>query len=296
MQLRSLIVSIVLFMLCSTSYAKNTVLVTGGLTGIGKEISLSFRDAGWEVWATSRNPNKYASIQGVNIRLLDPTNAKAVKKLIKEIANNSGSLDVLVNNAGYGIIGPEEALSVEQTQNILNVNVVGPLLTMQEALPVMRKNHGGKIINVSSTSGIRAVPGLGIYAASKMALEGLSESLAAEVAQWNISVSLIEPGTVNNNWARNAELSDNLNLYPGYKTFTNKLRTKLISLSKTQGQDPQDIGHLAVTIANTDNPDFRYQTSKAANEVAESILVDPTGNKQRDQAIAFANALYEHRL
>lgn len=270
--------------------ANKTILITGGLTGIGKEITLAFKNAGWNVWVTSRNPADYSSIPGVNVRKLDITNGAQIKQLVAEIKKTDQRLDVLVNNAGYGIIGPEEAVSAEQARDLLNVNVIGPLELTQASLPLMRANNSGYIINISSTSGIRALPGLGMYSASKMALEGLSEALAAELAQWNIHVVLIEPGSINNDWVKNAQLAANINNYPGYKKFTSNLQ-KTLSSKAAAGQDQQEIGQLALQIVNTKNPNLRYQTNSTVAALAKEVLTDTTGNAMRQKTIAFAEEL-----
>lgn len=270
-----------------------TVLITGGLSGIGKEIATTFKNDGWNVWVTTRDPSKHTALAGVNIRKVDITDQKAVKTLVNEIRKTDGRLDVVVNNAGYGVFGPQEAISVDQARDLLNVNVIGPLVVIQESLPLMRKSSDGHIINVSSTSGLRAVPGLGMYAASKMALEGMSEALAAEVTPWNIKVSIIEPGTVNNDWVKNSPLAANLEHYPSYKTFTTKLRKTLTDKSHSNGQNPQEIAQLTLTVAKTKNPNLRYQTNAQASSVANEVLTDPTGNTMRDKMASMALELYE---
>lgn len=279
--------------IAATNPTQRSVLITGGLSGIGRAMAIEFKKEGWNVWVTSRDPQKYEAIAGINIRQLDLTNPTNVKQLVKEIKTTDGHLDVLINNAGYAVLGPQETTSVEQARQLMDVNVIGPFMLTQEVLPLMRSQKGGYIINVSSTSGIRALPGLGIYAASKMALEGLSEALAAEVAPWNIKVVIIEPGTVNNNWVQNSLMADNINSYPGYKGFTNKLQKTLSKKAVEVGQQPQEIATLAVKIVNTPNPNLRYQTSSTAAALATEILIDPTGNKIREKTLSFANELYE---
>jgi NAD(P)-dependent dehydrogenase (short-subunit alcohol dehydrogenase family) len=279
-----------------TAYAAattKTVLITGGATGLGKEIAQAFKNDGWSVWVTTRDPSKHANLKGVTIRRIDITNQQQVHDLINEIKTINGRLDAVVNNAGYGVIGPQEAISVAQAQEQFNVNVIGPLVVTQQALPLMRANRSGHIINISSTSGLRALPGLGLYSASKMALEGMSESLAAELLPWGIKVSIIEPGTVKNDWAQNAQLAANLEQYPGYKPFTNRLRNNLIQKSQEIGQNPAEIANLAIIIANNPNPDLRYQTNSQAAAVANEVLAEPTGNLMRDKMCLMAKDLYD---
>ncbi|HSX20285.1 MAG TPA: SDR family oxidoreductase [Gammaproteobacteria bacterium] len=284
---------------CSTAFAaanpnaKKTVLITGGMNGVGREIATAFKNDGWNVWVTSRNPSQYPELTGVTVRKLDLTDQAAVKQLMRDIQAKNGRLDVLVNNASYTLIGATEATSVTQAREIMDVNVIAPFLLTQEALPLMRASHGGHIINISSTSGLRALPGMGMYAASKMALEGLSEALAAETAQWNIKVSIIEPRGIKNEWIQNASIAEKINDYPGYKTFTSNLQNKLAKKVEEIGQQPQEMGQFVLKVANTAKPNLRYQTDSSGAALAHEILVDPSGNKMRDQTIAFSRELFE---
>lgn len=280
----------------ASSPAKKTVLITGGLSGIGRDIATEFKNAGWNVWVTSREPQKRDQLAGVTSRQLNITDETAIRNLMNEIKAKDKRLDVLVNNAGYAVLGPTETVSAEQARNVMEVNVIGPFLLMQEALPLMRANHGGHIISISSTSGLRALPGLGIYAASKMALEGLCEAVAAEVAQWNIQVAIIEPGTVKNDWVKNVIMAENIHKFPGYKSFTNKLQTKLSNKAIDVGQESQEIAQLALKIANTPKPDLRYQTNTTVSALAHEVLVDPTGNKMREQTISLSNELFDNKF
>ncbi len=156
----------------------------------------------------------------------------------------------------------------------------------------MRANQGGHIINISSTAGLRALPGLGIYAASKMALEGLCEAVAAEVAQWNIQVAIVEPSAVKNDWVKNVIMAENINKFPGYKSFTHNLQTKLNTQASETGQEAQEIAQLTLQIANTPKPNLRYQTNTTSSALAHEVLVDPTGNKMREQTISLSRELY----
>jgi NAD(P)-dependent dehydrogenase (short-subunit alcohol dehydrogenase family) len=270
-----------------------TVLITGGAAGINKEITESFKKDGWHVWLATRDPSNYANLTDANVRKVDLSNQQQVHALVKEIRNKDGRLDVVVNNPGYGILGPQEAISATEAQTLFNINVIEPLIVIQESLPLLRASHDGHIINVSSISGLRAVPGLGMYAASKMALEGMSEALAAELVPWNIRVSIIEPGSVNNDWVQNAPQASNLDQYPGYKNFTNRLRKNLAQKSKEIGQSPQEIAQLILTVAKNPKPNLRYQTNSQAIGVANEVLTDPTGNEMRDKMALMAKDLYD---
>lgn len=282
--------------LCASTSHKKTVLITGGLNGIGREIATTFRDEGWNVWVTSRDPKQREQLNGVNIRKIDLKDQGQIKKLIQEIKTYHTHLDVLINNAASAVIGPTETISAKQARDIMEINVIAPFILIQEAIPLMRHAKNGYIINISSTSGLRALPGLGIYAASKMALEGLSEALAAEVAQWNIKVVLVEPGTVKNDWMQNIILAEHINKFPGYKTFSNKLQTMLKNKAKDVGQEPSEVANLTLEIANNPKPDLRYQTNTTVKALAHEILIDPSGNKMREQTISFSKELFNSQF
>lgn len=269
-----------------------TVLVTGGMSGIGKEIATAFKEEGWNVWVTSREPEQYKREQGIRALKVDLKNDEEIQKAITRVHKDSGRIDVIVNNAGYGLLGPVETLTPEELREQFEINVLGSFRVIKHVLPVMRNQKHGHIINISSTSGVRAVPGLGGYAASKMALEGLTESLAAEVFPWNIKVSLVEPGSVNNNWAENATIAKNANSEMLYKELTTNLQGKLIYLAKS-GQLPKDIGKIVVKIAHVSDPHFRYQTNEQSHEVVAGVYTDTTGNNLLEKMTNFAKTLYK---
>lgn len=297
----SRVLALILIFSCATLNAlttnpqNKTVLITGGLSGVGRDIAMEFKQAGWNVWATSRTPQNREAISGIHIRQLDLTNEAEIKKLLQEIKSTNKHLDVLVNNAAYRIMGHTETISVNQAREVMEVNVIGPFLLIQEALPIMRSNQGGHIINISSTQGLRAEPGFGIYSASKMALEGLSEALAAEVAPWNIKVVLIEPEAIKTDWVQNIVTPEKLSNYPGYKTFTNKLQQRQVSKNES-AQSSKEVAQLTMKVATDPKPNLRYQTNSTVTALAQEILVDPTGNKMRDQTIKMSNDLYNSKF
>lgn len=278
-------------LLASLSKA-NTVLITGGMHGLGKEIAKAYKNEGWNVWVTSRYPEKYLdTIPGVQCLKLDLTDEASIRNAVQMVMAKDGHIDVLVNNAGYGVIGPEETISLTQAKAQFDANFFGPLRLIQEVLPSMREKRQGHIINISSTSGLRALPGLGIYAASKFALEAISESLAALMHPWNIKVTIIEPGAIANDWASHCEKGDRMQEQFPYELLTQNLQQLLIDKSKT-GQPMVEIAQLIVNVSKNPKPDFRYQTNTQAKEVAELSRKDSKGNESIAKMQQLSNKLY----
>ncbi|HEY5687603.1 MAG TPA: SDR family oxidoreductase, partial [Yeosuana sp.] len=187
-----------------------TVLVTGTSKGIGLETALAFGRAGYKVFATMRNTamasdfkeiikNEYLDI---NIYEMDVDSDASVKKCMDGIISKHGKVDVLVNNAGIERHGSVEELSIEDFKSIMETNYFGVLRCTKSLLPIMRKNRNGCIINVASVAGHISNSPLGAYAASKFALEAVSEALAQEVKPFNIRVAIVEPGIINTQMAQ----------------------------------------------------------------------------------------------
>ncbi len=176
-----------------------TVLITGASTGIGRAAALMFAEKGWNVAATMRSPegNDLAAKSG-NIQLfkLDVTDQVSVDTAVRDILARFGTIDVLVNNAGYGLMGPFEAQTDEQIRRQFETNVFGVLNVTRAVLPHMRERQQGRIVNVGSAAGRLTIPLYSMYAATKWALEGFSEGLWLELRQFNIKVKIIEPGMI----------------------------------------------------------------------------------------------------
>lgn len=288
-------ISLTLVFFCTSSFAvtanTKTVLITGGTKGIGREIAQMFDSNGWDVWATTRDVETKTFGKNIKILQVDLTNDDSVKSAINQIYNKSHRLDVVVNNAAYGLLGAGESVTVEQIKNQFDINFYGAIRVIQASLPIMRQQKQGHIINISSTSGVRAVPGLGLYSASKMALEGFSEALAAELYPWDIKVSIIQPGTVNNTWVNNCEIGEK-EPSEKYKTLSANLQKTLMERTKN-GQDQSEIATLVVGIAETASPSFRYQTNAQSSNIAKDVYIDPTGNQMSSKMIHFAETLYK---
>lgn len=172
-----------------------TVLVTGCSSGIGRLATELFAARGWQVAATARNPSAIADLAAADVAVLrlDVTDEASIGAAVAATVERFGRIDVLVNNAGYGVFGPLEAISGDDLTREFNVNVLGLAAVTRHVLPVMRRQRGGTIVNMSSIGGRLTSPLASAYYASKFAVEGLSDSLAYELRMHGIRVKLVEP-------------------------------------------------------------------------------------------------------
>lgn len=178
---------------------KKTVLITGTSSGIGKATVLEFAQMGWNVIATQRNPENeldFKKLPNVKLYALDVTNLDSIQQAIVQASRDFGKIAVLVNNAGYGVDGAFEAMSDDIIEKQFNTNVFGLMRVTREAIKAMRPSGGGTIIQISSMGGKITFPLYSIYHATKFAVEGFTESLHYELAQFNIKMKLIEPGPI----------------------------------------------------------------------------------------------------
>jgi len=189
---------------------KKKVLITGASSGMGRATTLFLAAQGYTIYAGSRTPEKLSDIQQENIHpiLLDITDFNNVKQTIEKI----GSIDILINNAGYGLVASVEEVSEEQMQEQFNVNVFGVLRICKAVIPTMRTQKSGIIINISSFLGKIGLPLLTLYNSSKYAVEGITDSLRYELKDFNIRVHSIMPGFFDTQFARD-------NLKTNFDTF-----------------------------------------------------------------------------
>ncbi|MEO7311653.1 MAG: SDR family NAD(P)-dependent oxidoreductase [Chitinophagaceae bacterium] len=237
--------------------SKRVWLITGGARGIGKEIAVAALAQGDLVAATSRKVESLSWLadypsENVLALALDITNPEQVTLAVNNVIEKFGTLHVLVNNAGYGQFGAIEELSNENIHNQIEANVYGPLYAIRAALPAMRNNKNSHIINLSSIAGLLGTAGLGMYNASKFALEGLSEALALEVKPLGIQVTVIEPGGVRTDFAGDS-LQQPGNLIADYDQTRGTTGTNLGKVNGHQVSDPVKVAKAIVDIAN--NPE-----------------------------------------
>jgi NAD(P)-dependent dehydrogenase (short-subunit alcohol dehydrogenase family) len=188
---------------------QRVAIVTGSSSGIGLDTSITLAQNGFLTYATMRNLDKGSIIETaaekekIPIRVveLDVTDDRSVNDAIQRIISEIGKIDVLVNNAGYGLVGAFEDLSMEEIKSQYETNVFGLMRVTQKVLPIMRKQESGIIVNVSSGAGIFGYPGGSAYVSTKFAVEGLTESISYELESFGIKVVLIEPGFIRTNFA-----------------------------------------------------------------------------------------------
>lgn len=189
-----------------------TVLITGASSGFGKETAKLFHKNGWNVIATMRSPEKeqeLAKLENVLVVQLDVQKIDSIDTAVKAGVEEFGNIDVLINNAGYGLMGVFESATENQIQNQFEVNVFGMMRTTQAILPYMRKSGKGVIVNISTFGGIIGLPFTSLYASSKFAVEGFSEALSHELAKLNIGVKIVEPGGVHTNFRNGLDMVKN---------------------------------------------------------------------------------------
>ena len=236
-----------------------TILITGASSGFGKETAKLFQQRGWNVIATMRSPEKETELTqliNVFVTYLDVTDQQSVEKAVKAGAEKFGSIDVLLNNAGYAVMGAMEASPETSIRKQFDVNVLGMINVTKAVLPFMRSRKNGIIINLSSVFGVAAFPFFSLYNASKFAVEGLSESLQFELRPLDIKVKIIEPGGYNTNFGTSSMDAVGNGNIEDYSDGINKIFSGL-SQYKPNG----NISEVAEKIyeASTDNSDqLRY--------------------------------------
>lgn len=176
-----------------------TVLITGASTGIGRATAERFHREGWNVGATMRSPDdgrELSQLPNVHVTRLDVTDQESITTAVSEVSERFGSIDVLVNNAGFGAYGPLEITSSETIRRQFDTNVIGLLEVTRAVIPIMRDQGDGVIVNISSMGGRMAFPLGALYHGSKFAVEGISEALVYEMMPLGIKVKVVEPGAV----------------------------------------------------------------------------------------------------
>jgi len=221
---------------------KQIWLITGVSGGLGRALALAASQAGHTVYGTVRRENdaiSYSSISPGNTIpvMLDVNDHAALAQEVEDILSREGRLDVLVNNAGYGLFGAVEETSMEEARAQMETNFFGLMAMTKAVLPAMRRQGSGFIVQVSSIAGFRGTNGLSVYNASKFAVEGFSEALAQEMAPFGVKVMLVEPGPFRTNWAGSSAVRTGL-VMPEYAETAGARIAQIEGYSGSQPGDP----------------------------------------------------------
>jgi NAD(P)-dependent dehydrogenase (short-subunit alcohol dehydrogenase family) len=250
----------------SSSSDQKVAIVTGSSTGIGYETSLILARNGFLTYATMRNLNKSEDMKltvakenlPIQIKQLDVTEDLSVKNAIQEISSETGRIDVIVNNAGYGLNGAFEDLAMDEVKAQYETNVYGLMRTTQAVLPIMRKQKSGTIVNISSGAGRFGFPGGSAYVSTKFAVEGLSESMSYELEPFGIKVVIVEPGVIRTNFMDGlviAKKSQDPN--SPYSQIMQKIATGFEEMMKN-ASSPDLVAKVVLNAIRDKNPSLRY--------------------------------------
>lgn len=181
-------------------------LVTGCSSGLGRALAEELRRRGWRVFAGVRRPESAAELAGTGLTpvMLDVTDGATIRAAVRDVVTAAGRLDLVVNNAGYGLIGPAVELELDELRRQLETNLVGVLAVIRAALPALVASGDGRVVNIGSVSGVTATPFAGAYSASKAALHLLSDALRMELAPFGVKVVTVQPGAVASRFGANA--------------------------------------------------------------------------------------------
>ena len=237
-----------------------TILITGASSGIGKLTAIFFAEKGWNVSATMRNTTKgEALLKYPNLKLftLDVTNEASINQAIEDSVALFGTIDVVLNNAGYGLIGAFEAMSMEQIKKQFDTNFFGTLNVTKAILPHFRAKKSGIIINTSSVGGLVTMPLFHVYGGTKWALEGFMEGLQFELKQFNIKVKTIQPGVTQSEFENSTEFVS----IKAYDNYTSQVH-KNILVNQKNAPSGEIVARKIWAAANDNSYRLRYAVDR----------------------------------
>ncbi|MFD5081940.1 oxidoreductase [Kitasatospora sp. NPDC058201] len=251
--------------------------VTGASRGLGAEITREALDRGHRVIATARDvsavldayPHQPDGLLAVNADVTEPEQLTAA---VEAGLARFGRIDVVANNAGYGLVGAIEETSDQAARALFDVNVFGVLNTLRATLPTLRAQRSGHVLNISSVAGFATAPATGLYGASKFALEGISEALHGELAPLGVRVTIIEPGGFRTDFLGSASLRIEPATIADYSTAAGPVREALVHNDGRQPGDPAKAARAVVDVTETAEPPLRLQLGADAVERVEAKL------------------------
>jgi NAD(P)-dependent dehydrogenase (short-subunit alcohol dehydrogenase family) len=276
---------------------KDVALVTGSSSGIGFETALLLARSGFHTYASMRNLEKSKNITEIanteklplQVIQLDVNDDKSVKDAIDKIVAENRRIDVLVNNAGYGLFSPIEDVTLDQVKGQFETNFFGVVRVTKEALPIMRKQRKGTIVNVSSGAGRVGVPVYSAYVASKFALEGLSESMRYELKEFAINIVIIEPGVIKTNIVENLKTADIRSRSKSpYSDLIERVSKGFGKMMDNSSSPPKLVAEAILNAITSKEPEIRY----VVGDDAQYIMKVRKSTSDRE----FENWMYESIL
>ena len=261
--------------------SQKIAVVTGSSSGVGLETSLALARNGFHTYATMRNiegggAKQIAEVaKNENLPLeiiqLDVNSDKSVTDAINRIAKEKDRLDIVVNNAGYDLMGALEETSIDEIKAQFETNLFGAVRVMQRVIPIMREQKSGKIVNITSLGGRISFPLNSAYHATKFALEGLSESIQYELEPFGIKIIIVEPGGVGSNFLKNLKWASKAS-DPSNSTYRS-IQASIIEFFKQWTQNlthPSEVAKVILKAVTSDNPNFRYVVGNDAVTTLEA--------------------------
>jgi short-subunit dehydrogenase len=244
--------------------ARPVAIVTGASGGIGEATARALQSAGYRVFGTSRRAPAKRS-PGIEYLVCDVTDEESVRAAVSEVLAKAGRIDLLVNNAGVGLVAGAEESSLEQAKSLFDVNLFGLIRMTKAVLPTMRKQRAGRIVNLSSVMGLIPAPFMALYAASKHAVEGYSESLDHEIRGSGVRVVLVEPAYTRTSFEGNVYQADQqLDVYRSARTNAEGVLRDGMKTADT----PELVASAVVKASTELNPRGRYTAGKAARQIS----------------------------
>ncbi len=247
--------------------AQKVVIVTGASSGIGKSCAEYLKQRGHKVYCASRSTEDQLSDGKIS---LDVDNDDSVNRAVQRVFEHAGRIDVVINAAGFGIVGAVEDTAIAEAKTQFETNFFGVVRVCKAVLPVMREQGSGLIINISSIAGLVSLPFQAFYSASKFALEGMTEGLRMEVAPFGVRIVLVEPGDFRTQFTANRKQTREATNNSGYRERYNKALA-VFEKEEAHGDDPVDIARLVSRIIDSKSPRLRYSVGPAGERIVPGL-------------------------
>jgi NAD(P)-dependent dehydrogenase (short-subunit alcohol dehydrogenase family) len=276
--------------------SKKTWFITGASKGLGLAFVKELLQQGHQVAATSRKLDDLVAAVGKDVAGFFPLAAdlkteSSVRNAIAATIHHFGRIDVVINNAGYGLVGSLEELTDQESRDNFTINVFGTLNVIRNVMPYLREQRSGHIFNISSIGGFNGnFPGFGIYCATKFAVEGLSESLAAEAREFGINVTIVSPGYFRTNFLESDSLQVPANEIAAYKTVREIQQRHQQDINRNQAGDPQKAAAVIMRVAEEKNPPLHLFLGADAYELAQVKIAAVEKDMESWESLATATA------